>query len=595
MHLQEFVDHIQQQGFQVELKGGEYRAQCPAHGGKDRNLAIGLGDNGSIVCKCHSHGCKGPEVAAAVGLTIRDLMPPRTNGERHSLDRQHVYPYRDERGECLFEVIREADKRFWQRLPGSERGGIGSVRRVLFGLPELLKTKPGDLVVITEGEKDALNVALLGIAATTNPHGAGRWKEEYTQWLATNLPDRRFIILPDNDQQGHSHADEVLGSLTRAGLIARIVGLPDVPAKGDVSDWIRLGGTGDKLRQLAEPPPPRLLQKLWTWDRLLEEPDPVWQLEGLFFEQTLVEVFGPPNSGKTFLTFDMALAIRRGGTWFGHEVKKPGAVLYVNADGGRGFAKRARAAVEVYGREAAEHEFWTFPESISLHDPASMAEFVAMLAWIKDPPAAVIFDTYSRCIPGVNENLQEVASLVVEHLDRMRQEIGSSVILLHHTNISGEHARGSSVILGACDTQIRTTKDESGVVNVHCEKQRDAEYFDDFHFEIRHLFGTNHAWLQQSGQLGEVAINRKERRYEAALEKALNLICEEPGITRERLAYVLDVAENTAKKYAHTLIMRGVVMEKEVPEETVRRGRKCRGLYLLPPSEDASELGHDQT
>src|SRR5262245_22537070 len=127
------------------------------------------------------------------------------NGNTHCvgtrLGETKIYPYRDEQGKVLYEVRRTPDKQFSMWTPGAERPGIGDTRRVLFGLPELLATKPGELVVIVEGEKCALAVAEMGLTATCNPNGCGKWRTEYTAWLKEHLPDRVFLVLADNDPE----------------------------------------------------------------------------------------------------------------------------------------------------------------------------------------------------------------------------------------------------------------------------------------------------------------------------------------------------------------------------------------------------------
>ncbi len=62
---------------------------------------------------------------------------------------------------------------------------------------------PNEPVFIVEGEKDADTLASLGLVATTNPGGAGKWRREYNGYLAS----RKVIILPDNDEAGENHAD----------------------------------------------------------------------------------------------------------------------------------------------------------------------------------------------------------------------------------------------------------------------------------------------------------------------------------------------------------------------------------------------------
>lgn len=113
-----------------------------------------------------------------------------------------VYNYQDENGTLLFQVLRYWDqqkgKTFKQRRPGPDGTWVWNlkgVRRVLYRLPEVLTAvREGRPVFIVEGEKDADSLAALGLVATTNPNGAGKWRPEYSE----ALHGARVVILPDN-------------------------------------------------------------------------------------------------------------------------------------------------------------------------------------------------------------------------------------------------------------------------------------------------------------------------------------------------------------------------------------------------------------
>ena len=124
------------------------------------------------------------------------------------------------------------------------------MRVVPYRLPELLAelARP---VVIAEGEKDCDNLARIGVPATCNAGGAGKWTAEHSAFLR----GRRVIVLPDNDEAGRNHAQQVAQSLQGIAESVRIVELPGLPHKGDVSDWIEAGGTKEQLERLAEAAP----------------------------------------------------------------------------------------------------------------------------------------------------------------------------------------------------------------------------------------------------------------------------------------------------------------------------------------------------
>jgi putative DNA primase/helicase len=59
------------------------------------------------------------------------------------------------------------------------------------------------------------------------------------------------VILPDNDEPGLKHAHDVESKLSGIAKRIRILELPGLPEKGDVSDWVAAGGTREKLLELV--------------------------------------------------------------------------------------------------------------------------------------------------------------------------------------------------------------------------------------------------------------------------------------------------------------------------------------------------------
>jgi hypothetical protein len=179
----------------------------------------------------------------------------RGNGAGGTAQRRAaVYIYKDEHGEPIYCVSRWAPlKTFTQErydpvtgkfIPG--KGAMKGVRLVPYRLPELLADAAAR-VWIAEGEKDADRLAGLGLCATTNPGGAGKWPASFGRYLA----GRDLVILPDNDQAGRDHARDVMARLTSVAGSVRIVELPALLPKQDVSDWLDHGGTIAQLEKLA--------------------------------------------------------------------------------------------------------------------------------------------------------------------------------------------------------------------------------------------------------------------------------------------------------------------------------------------------------
>jgi DNA primase len=119
---------------------------------------------------------------------------------------------------------------------------------VLYRLPELLAADPAIPVYILEGEKDVDRLRALGMVGTCNPMGAGKWRKEYE----SHLQGKPVILLPDNDQAGRDHAQKIAINLNGVVASVKIVELPDLPEKGDLSDWLDAGGTVDHLQALVD-------------------------------------------------------------------------------------------------------------------------------------------------------------------------------------------------------------------------------------------------------------------------------------------------------------------------------------------------------
>jgi hypothetical protein len=160
------------------------------------------------------------------------------------------YDYTDEHGEVIFQVCRKNPKGFFQRKPDGKGGwenNLKGVRRVLYRLPELLEADPSATVYVCEGEKDADALRNLGMVATTNAGGAGKWRHEYNE----PLRGRNVVILPDNDEPGRQHEEQVSNSLRDIAASVKVLALPGLPEKGDVSDWLKAGGTAEQLQALV--------------------------------------------------------------------------------------------------------------------------------------------------------------------------------------------------------------------------------------------------------------------------------------------------------------------------------------------------------
>lgn len=204
-----------------------WTGRCPSHQDEHNSLSVAEGYDGQILLHCHA-GCAFDDIINT--LREKSDTPSRTRSEKtgYRPDREAttVYPYFDELGMLLYQVVRfENPKEFRPRVPdgrgGFNRGLPQSVRRVLYRLPELLKSDPLTMIFIVEGEKDVETLRERGLVSTCNVGGAGKWREEYNEALR----DRHVCILPDHDRPGIEHSHLVARSLYGVAASVKIVDL----------------------------------------------------------------------------------------------------------------------------------------------------------------------------------------------------------------------------------------------------------------------------------------------------------------------------------------------------------------------------------
>lgn len=249
-------------GYTPRGSGNQHMARCPAH--PDNKPSLSITDTPDrVLLKCQAT-CNTDDVLAQLNLTYADLYnQPRPRANPNIVTE---YEYVDEQGQLLFVVERRKDKTFIQKRRNPNGGGwlykLGDTRRVLYRLPEVLAAlEAARTVYIVEGEKDADRLRSLGLTATCNPAGAGKWRTEYATIFATTT-GADVVIIRDRDAVGTTHADQVAASLTAIpGVHVRLT----EPAVGkDISNHLDEGGGIDDVvtitdipaKPIPAPPPP---------------------------------------------------------------------------------------------------------------------------------------------------------------------------------------------------------------------------------------------------------------------------------------------------------------------------------------------------
>jgi len=197
---------------------------------------------------------------------------------------------------------------------------------------------------------------------------------------------------------------------------------------------------------------------------------PKWVIRGVLEEDTLVGLFGPPKTGKSFISIDMAASVATGNDW--HEKKtKQGLVLYICGEGVRGLSTRFLAYEQIHKTPLKNSKLHYSERGVQMLDnlDAEMMrnEALALQDTYKESPKLIVIDTLARNFGPGNENSTEDMNKFVGNLDKyIREEFRCATMIVHHTgyNESGR-GRGSSVLPAALDAEYRVVKND-GVDNL---------------------------------------------------------------------------------------------------------------------------------
>jgi len=442
------------------------------------------------------------------------------------------YDYVDENGEVRYQVRRFEPKTFRQCRPDGKGGwlyNMQDVEALPYRLPDIL-ARPDEPVFIVEGEKAADKVATLGLLATSSHGGAKKWQSVLNRWFE----GRNVVILPDNDEPGHAHADLVAAELY--GVAARIkrVELPNLPDKGDIVDWLAAGNGKDELLAAVKAAPaleqaPDVQEDDYNNDNnegdffefvdenyLINMPPVAWAVgegdKGLITAHGLSMIYGAPGSGKSFITLDMALCQAHGIDWQGMPTKQ-GDVLYIAGEGVAGYGKRIKAWKTSHNLGVSGH-FHMLPVAVNFRDQADIEKLIRSIERLDRKWTCIYVDTLARALLGADENSSQEAGLAVAAADALKHKFECAVVFVHHAGKNSERgARGSSAILGAVDASIAVTKDES-LVTMSVQKQKDAEVIDDITLEMTQI-------ASPSGS--SVVLTRTDERRKSQPKKDINM------------------------------------------------------------------------
>lgn len=199
-----------------------------------------------------------------------------------------------------------------------------------------------------------------------------------------------------------------------------------------------------------------------------------WLVEGLWGDQAVGFIGGPPKSTKTWLALEMAVAVASGQPCLGrYAVRTRGPVLlYAAEDSAAAIKQRVAAIAQVRGiRDLERLAVGLITEhDLRLDDIEHQDRLAATIEKIQ--PRLIILDPLVR-LHRSDENSAGDVALLLDYLRRLQRRFAIAVILVHHVRKSpaeqpGQTLRGSGDLHAWSDSSLYLLR-RKGRIELHAE------------------------------------------------------------------------------------------------------------------------------
>lgn len=302
-------------------------------------------------------------------------------------------------------------------------------------------------------------------------------------------------------------------------------------------------------------------------------------IDSLLPKATLSLSFGRDKIGKTLLAEAMVRAIRTGEAFLGRFGVLTGPVIVLLLDDPPALTRERLLALGLGDDDGL---------FVATHLDADTDHPMRLLDALREEalarrPALIVLDALYTLLEGAEQlHLAGGMRPVMRMLDRIAEESGAAVLLVHHARRADEEIAGSFVIRASAKSILRLTKpreerdgdgDESQttrrILRVEGKYQPEQRYALDF---------TGGAWVL----LGEAGEIRQQELGTVLLEA----VTRDPGLTGDELADRITKRKGDVARALGKLAQAGRVHSREVP--TGGRGRPKRTWW---PGAGTSDFG----
>lgn len=472
-----------------------YKTSCDACGSSDAN---GVYDDGHTYChKCDTYGRAGEDTERPLQRTKGSRMEGLIDGTVEALPNRkiddrvcekygykvglfngkkcHIAPYLDDTGTVVAQKV---------RLPGKDFTVLGKIKDALPLFGQHLCRDGGKMIVITEGEIDAMSVTqAMGLTwpAVSVPSGSGGAKKAIAKALPFLERFEKVVFMFDEDEPGREALAECLPLITPGKAY-----VGSLPLK-DANEMVKAGRSKELVDAVwgARKWVPEVLNDL---DELLEEAvaETPWGLPWPWrtmtkatygIRRSALYTWGAgTGSGKTTLVKQLAMTAMRPDLGEDHsdflsmpEPRPVGTILYeepakqtLKTLGGMVIGKRVHVPGTVYDKDQLREAIMSFKpllKSVSLKGARNWETVKTTIRYLNaaENVRDFIIDPMTALTAG-DENERQSLDGIMSELAELAEDLDVTIHLVFHLatpegkshedggRVQEKHFRGSRAV-----------------------------------------------------------------------------------------------------------------------------------------------------
>ena len=326
-----------------------------------------------------------------------------------------------------------------------------------------------------EGEKDCDTLGQAGLPALT----FGGTGDGLPEGAVEYLRDRHVVILADNDAGGQDHAWRKAAVAYPVAKTVKLVDFPELPQKGDVSDYLQAASAADLERRALETPlwKPLANKSQTDWrssvitasDLKSKTVSPLKYVVPGYIPEGVTIFAGKPKIGKSWLLYDVCLASAADRFVLGEIKPIQGDVLYLALEDSERRLKKRLEKLWPDGAWPARLKLaidWRKADAGGLEDLAEWCDSVAK-------PVLIVVDTLEKIRPTPKGNAAAYSTdyVAIAGLHKLAHARGIAIVVIHHVRKMEaddpfDMVSGTNGLTGAADT-ILVIKRQAGNVTLH--------------------------------------------------------------------------------------------------------------------------------